>query len=274
MRLTPVIAIFIMSICALHSGAQTLNADYVALADSVDSHIAAGRWSDAERFIVEALRAQPAAKSNYILWSNLAAVRLNQDNFNGAVEACNIGLTTAPRSVVLLGHRASALAALHRNREAIADIDLALSVDSTLLSLRRMRGFLLAAEGEMKLARQDVEAALKADPADPFLIETLGDVEISEGNAKEAVKLYGEAYAIAPSAPLAEKRFAIARAYDFLPSLSTELREAVTKFPDSAMLHLLRAVLFKENYMTEEAQRELKEARRLGLRDARLDGIR
>ena len=51
--------ITLLSLCALHSGAQTLTATYVELADSADRYIRQERWADAERVIVKALRHEP-----------------------------------------------------------------------------------------------------------------------------------------------------------------------------------------------------------------------
>lgn len=72
------------SVCALSSGAQTLTATYIELADSADVYMKNERWGDAERVIVNALRHEPANKSNYMLWSNLGTVRTNMGDYDGA----------------------------------------------------------------------------------------------------------------------------------------------------------------------------------------------
>ena len=90
------------AVCALQMGAQTLTATYVELADSADNYIKHERWADAERVIVKALRHEPANKSNYLLWSNLGTVRTNMGDYNGALQAFDIGLSSAPKEVIVI----------------------------------------------------------------------------------------------------------------------------------------------------------------------------
>ncbi len=74
-KMRKIILSLIMTVCALLSGAQTLPEHAVEYADSADRYIRNENWVDAERMIVNALRLEPANKSNYLLWSNLGIVR-------------------------------------------------------------------------------------------------------------------------------------------------------------------------------------------------------
>ena len=134
-----IILSLIMTVCALLSGAQTLTRTYVEYADSADRYIRNENWVDAERMIVNALRLEPANKSNYLLWSNLGIVRDRIGNTEGALQAFDIGLASAPRSTVLLANRAYTLMKTGRDKEALRDLDLALELDSTLLVPRLSR---------------------------------------------------------------------------------------------------------------------------------------
>ena len=147
-----------MTVCALLSGAQTLTRTYVEYADSADRYIRNENWVDAERMIVNALRLEPANKSNYLLWSNLGIVRDRIGNTEGALQAFDIGLASAPRSTVLLANRAYTLMETGRDKEALRDLDLALEIDSTMLVPRLSRAGLHLNARRLAEARKDYAA--------------------------------------------------------------------------------------------------------------------
>ena len=84
----------LVTICAVLSGmAQT----YIQYVDSADNYIKRENWEAAERMTIAALRLKPANKLNYLLWSNLGDIRTRQQNYEGALEAFEIALASAPR---------------------------------------------------------------------------------------------------------------------------------------------------------------------------------
>ena len=92
-----------VTICAVLSGmAQT----YIQYVDSADNYIKRENWEAAERMTIAALRLKPANKLNYLLWSNLGDIRTRQQNYEGALEAFEIALASAPRKELILNNRA------------------------------------------------------------------------------------------------------------------------------------------------------------------------
>lgn len=248
-------------ICALHSGAQILNTEYVALADSADHYINHKQWKEAERCITQALRLEPANKSNYLLWSNLGMVRCSDDRFEEGIEAYSIGLASAPKSTVLLTNRASALFYKGRLQDALTDLDNALRIDSTLNQARKMRGLTLATIGRREEARRDLDICKAKNPEDVTILEALAEIEIGDKNYETALQLLDKSYSLQPDVHTAETLFTIADACGRLSDYSGELTKASEKYPNSATLHLLRAALYQQMYMTEEAEREIKKAK-------------
>ena len=178
--------ITLLSLCALHSGAQTLTATYVELADSADRYIRQERWADAERVIVKALRHEPANKSNYLLWSNLGVARTEMKNYDGALEAYEIGLAMAPASTALLSNRARTYMAKGDKKEAVADLDKALSLDSTLQWPRKMRGLVRASAGDSEGALSDFRIYINRFGKDAAISEACGDIDVAKGELPAA----------------------------------------------------------------------------------------
>lgn len=244
---------------------QTLTSTYVQLADSADYYISNKLWSDAERVIIKALKHEPANKSNYLLWSNLGIVRENEDNYEGAVEAYTIGLSSAPKSTVLLTNRARALLSLNHREEALEDLEKALTVDSTLQWQSKMRGVLLASLDEDAQALEALEKYTENFGNDPLVLETMGDIYGREGDFDRMIEYYKKSYETEQDSDLLQKMLLTAYAYGMLEDMSEILREGIKKFPRNGTLYLLRAMLNKASYQTDAYESDLKTALNLGV---------
>lgn len=244
---------------------QTLTSTYVQLADSADYYISNKLWSDAERVIIKALKHEPANKSNYLLWSNLGIVRENEDNYEGAVEAYTIGLSSAPKSTVLLTNRARALLSLNHREEALDDLEKALAVDSTLQWQSKMRGVLLASLDEDAQALEALEKYTEKFGNDPLVLETMGDIYGGEGDFDMMIEYYKKSYETEQDSDLLQKMLLTAYAYGKLEDMSEILREGIKKFPRNGTLYLLRAMLNKASYQTDAYESDLKTALNLGV---------
>lgn len=129
----------LVTICAVLSGmAQT----YIQYVDSADNYIKRENWEAAERMTIAALRLKPANKLNYLLWSNLGDIRTRQQNYEGALEAFEIALASAPRKELILNNRAYTYLQMGEAEKALADIDCSLSLDSVQEWPLRIRGSL------------------------------------------------------------------------------------------------------------------------------------
>lgn len=262
MKITSILT-FLISICALHTGAQTFTSTYVELADSADQYIKLGQWHDAERVIIRALRHEPANKSNYLLWSNLSLVRTELENYPGAIEACDIGLTTAPRSTILLTNRARAYMGLGDTSAAIKDLDSALEEDSTLQWPRKMSGILRASKGDLEGAKKDLTIYLESNDQDIDAIETLGDIDAGKGNAEKALARYREAYSLEPNERLLTKLLLTAHAFGLLEEQRDTLIGGMIKYPTNGNLYIFRALLHKSKFENEAAEKDLETAKKL-----------
>lgn len=261
------IFIAITAVCALRMGAQTLTATYVELADSADNYIKDERWADAERVIVKALRHEPANKSNYLLWSNLGTVRTNLSDYNGALQAFDIGLSSAPNSTMLLSNRARTLIAKGDTKEALADLDKALALDSTLQWPRKMRGIIRASTGDLKGAEADLDKYAARYGTDATLLETRGDIALSRGNKEEALADFKEAYNKENEPALLLKLLLTAFYTGKLEEHEDILNQGIANHPRYGDLYILRAAIKKSRYQTSDMEQDLKRAKELGADD-------
>lgn len=262
-----------MTVCALLSGAQTLTRTYVEYADSADRYIRNENWVDAERVIVKALKLEPANKSNYLLWSNLGIVRNRMGDTDGALQAFDIGLASAPRSTVLLANRAYTLIETGRDSEALRDLNLALEIDSTLLSPRLARAGLHLDAKRLSEAGRDYSAAVSMHPDSPGGHEGLGDVASLQGDNRKACEEYAREIAIEDSDRLRFKKILALIGADDINHAEEEMHEAIGKYPRSGELHLMRGVLHKRKYQNTEADIERKLALEYGADPSLVDAM-
>lgn len=264
MNLKPIL-ISATCVCALHSGAQTLTATYVELADSADRYIRQERWSDAERVIVKALRHEPANKSNYLLWSNLGMVRTDMKDYDGALEAYEIGLALAPSSTTLLSNRARTYLAKGDTGSALADLNKALATDSTLRWPRKMRGLTRASAGDTEGALADFAIYTDRFGKDAAICETTGEIAASKGDVDTALQNFREAYGLEPDDALLGKILLSAYIYGRIEEMEDLISEGIRKYPRNGMMYLMRAMLDKAKFQNSAMEQDLKMAREFGI---------
>lgn len=268
------IIIAVISVCALHSGAQTFTREYEALVDSADDCIKNGDWDKAEEFLIKALRREPANKSNYLLWANLGMIRSNKGNDEGALEAFDIGLALAPRSTTLLTGRASSNIALNNNTEALDDLNLALEVDSTLVKARKLRGFVLVETGRIEPALEDLDYYESHFGKDDFISHLKAKAYFVEGKPLKAIDSLKEVYELTQEPDDAVRLLTAVFFYGNPEEYESFISDMIKKFPSNGNMYLFRAMLYKSRFQTDEAENDFKLAETLGADSSLIDLIR
>lgn len=259
------ILFIIISYCVLTSGAQNLTATYVELADSADYYIDRKMWDDAERTIIKALRHEPANKSNYLLWSNLGIVREEKGNYSGAIESYTIGLSSAPRSTVLLTNRARAYLAEGRADEALEDLSAALAADSTLKWPLKMRGIVYVSLGKSDEALKDLINYEERFGKERDVSEIIGDIYNMRGDFEKAFDEYTAANEAESSPDLVIKIATTAYNLGRLEEMSNIVAQAIKDYPREGELYILRALINKARYQTKTYESDIETAKRMGV---------
>ena len=254
MKQVNIIILFLIGVCA-STGAQTLTHRYVELADSADRYMRLERWADAERVIIGALKHEPANPSNWLLWSNLGVVRTHRENYDGAMQAYEIGLAGAPRSTVLLSNRAWTSLAFNRPGDAMADLDATLALDSLQPWPLKMRGLLSMAKSPVK-ARRDLVLADSLAPDDPAVLAAIADLEAADGQIEKAQTYYERSLKLRPDPDVTFRTLLIMTEKGDFRTAQIRTSEALARWPKDPNLHLLRALQHQKNYDFDAELRE------------------
>ena len=236
-------------------GAPTLTHRYVELADSADRYMRLERWGDAERVIIGALKHEPANPSNWLLWSNLGVVRTHRENYEGAMQAYEIGLAGAPRSTVLLSNRAWTSLAFNHPEDAMADLNATLALDSLQPWPLKMRGLLSMAKSPVK-ARRDLALADSLAPDDPAVLAAIADLEAADGQIEKAQTYYERSLKLRPDPDVTFRTLLIMTEKGDFKTAQSRTSEALARWPKDPNLHLLRALQHQRNYDFDAELRE------------------
>lgn len=254
--------------------AQTITNRMAELADSADFYMKRGRWNDAERVIVTALKHEPANPSNWLLWSNLGVVRTNREDFNGALQAYEIGLTAAPKSIVLLSNRAWTLLTMGNEADALADLDDTLSVDSLQSWPLKMRGLLYLGKGKYREARRDLSAASRINERDATVFAALADTDAALGLPDDAIADYEKSLSLEQNPEVLFRLLLLMSSNDNLFRKAEErTTDALHKWPTYGEFHLIKALLLKKKYQNDQAEQEKKLAIKYGVNPSLIDSI-
>ena len=233
---------------------------YIALADSADMYIKNENWMEAEHTIVKALRLEPANFSNSLLFSNLGICRTNRGDYNGALEAFDLGLSIAPGSAVIRNNRAKTYIMMRDYGNALADLDESLRIDSVQEWPLQTRGLLRMRGNDLDGARRDFTLLLKRFPYNFTAMEGLGGIAEAEGKHDEAIKYYDEALKMVDNPETRSARILIKINTERYSDASADIFESISKYPDYSDFYVWRGYLHRLNYRNEEALADKKNA--------------
>lgn len=240
---------------------------YYELADSADHAIGSRQWAEAEKYILEALRLEPAAPGNVMLMSNLGIVQMHRDEPEKAIATLTDALAIAPRSLVILNNRARVYAASGCDREAMRDYCKMIEIDSLSTDALFGRGMLALVDRDMRTAEADFERleTLAPDSRDTHI--AMATLQTLRGQYEEAEMHYT---ALIESEPCDE--YYLGRAVCRIKTgkyteAGEDLSEGIRLNPDNADLYAQQSMLCRLTYRTTEAGLYMRRARQLGYDD-------
>ena len=123
-------------------------------------------------------------------WINLARVRMQKDDFSGALQAADQALTLDPGSADALHQRGRALAGERRNDEALEALTQARTADPENGYIANTLGHFLLTAGRVDEAVPHLEAARDRLPEVAFVRNNLGVAYERQGDLDRAVEEY------------------------------------------------------------------------------------
>ena len=147
---------------AVRLSAQT----YEEWCDRALSAIEHDSLPQAEQYIREALKRDPANARNALLFSNLGLIQRSQHKYDEALESYNFALSMAPRNVVILLNRAALCMELGKYKQAKVDYSLVLDLQLANREALLMRAYIYRQEKDYRSARADYDTLLTHIPQD------------------------------------------------------------------------------------------------------------
>lgn len=237
---------------------------YLDIVGKADTAIIESRWDDAETLLVSAMKMEPGNPSNVLLMSNLGIVRHNAGKDSLALDILNEAHRIAPVSVTVLSNRAKVLRSMGMDIEAYNDYNLILSLDSTLIEPRFMRGMMALYGGDANTAENDFNMLQRIAPDDEYTAIGLASLYSMTDRPHEAIIQYTRLINKTPAIEYYSGRAAMYLVTRQLGDAAADISEGLAIDPDNAELYLYRAYLNKLRYRNDDAEADLRKAIKLG----------
>lgn len=237
---------------------------YMQYADSADIYISGNKWEAAESAILRALKEEPANPANPMLITNLGIVRNRLGHFREAAESFDIVLSRIPNSTVALTGRAESYIGLGQSAGALADLETAIAVDSTLTLPLTMHGYLLLRENRPAEAIGSFGRIIRLDSLDAIGHAGLADCLSALGRNEEAIAEYRQAVKTDDRPEWRFRAGLLLLDKDDIEGAYEQVRGALAKDPRHGETYILLALIHRKRFENSEAQTAEKMAREFG----------
>lgn len=259
---------------AASAGAQT----YQELSDRALAAIEQDSLAQAEDYIRQALKLEPANPRNAFLFSNLGVIQRKQRRYEHALESYTFALNFAPHSVPILLNRAALNLELGRDDAARVDYSLALDKEKDNREALLMRAYIYMKMRDYKSARADYEHLLKLDPSSYNGRLGLATLEQKEGRLPEALSLLnrmideqsGQQTERTQLAVLYVARAGVEQEMQHPESALLDLEEAMRLDSSQAEAYLTRGQIYLSQGKKKQARQDFEKAVSLGVPQAEL----
>ncbi|MDE6390584.1 MAG: tetratricopeptide repeat protein [Duncaniella sp.] len=260
-------SLLIASLCtaALIFGASP----YMDLVEESDKACGECKWEEALRAIDSAIEWEPDNPGNILLLSNKGMIQYNLGLDSLAVATLTEAHKKAPKSVTILSNRARVLTACGRDREAIADYETIMGLDSVNSEARFHHGLLSLRHRDYNSAKADFDWLLANKPDTPESNIAQATMLCALGQYAEAIPYYNHILD-----EIKEPEYYGARAYCHLMTgelqeASDDIAAALEKSPADGELYLYRAALNKMRYRPDDSRKDALRAIELGIEPSR-----
>ena len=183
----------------------------------------------------------------------------------GALQAYEVALIREPQSIAILKARAKTYLKAGRVNDALTDLNSILEIDSISEEPLYIRGRLELANGRYSQALNDFELLNRHYPENPDGSLGIAQCLSQMDKQSDAISYYRHALKLDPSDEC-YKGLASALINTGKEEEAFEIiREAIEQFPRDGLLYLMRGIINKNLYRTQEAASDKKIAVNLGI---------
>ncbi len=235
--------------------------------------------SQAEEYIRQALKLEPANPHNALLFSNLGTIQRRQHQYEQALESYNFALNIAPRTVPILLNRAAIYLELGKNNLAQADYSLVLDLEKDNEEALLMRAYIYMQQRDYKMAKTDYERLLRINPANYNARLGLATLEQKEAKYEEALVILNDMLAAKGEhsqlsdfqrAMLYVARAGVEKDMQHTDMALLDLAEAIHLDESQIEAYLIRGEIYLAQKKKELAKRDFEKAISLGIPQADL----
>ena len=240
---------------------------YFALIDSAQHHINLKQWAIAEKFLLDAIKAEPSNPSNSLLLSNLATMQRRQGKLAEAIKNYSMAIDITPNAVTLLLNRAALYTVIDSIARAQADYERIMELDPNDVESRYNHGMIALNLGDSKTAQQDFDNILRINPNSGMGKQGQGYLNKHAGNYDKAAQCFSEVIKVKPTSTLLANRADCYLATKRLNDASLDIANALELDPDDPYIYVLRAKLNKLRFNRSDMERDIKLAVAHGLNE-------
>ncbi|WP_418697683.1 tetratricopeptide repeat protein [Bacteroides sp.] len=264
-----ILSFFVCSAMALPAFSQT----YQELSERAIAATEQDSLSQAEEYILQALKLEPSNPHNALLFSNLGTIQRRQHQYEQALESYTLALNIAPRAVPILLNRAALYLEEGKDELARIDYSLALDIDKDNLEALLMRAYIYMQQRNYSFARADYECLLKIDPQNYNGLLGLATLEQKEGKYEAALSILNRMIVdggddAQSTAPLYVARAGVENDMKHLDLALMDLEEAIKLNPSLMESYLMRGQIYLSQKKKDLAKRDFEKAVSLGIPQA------
>lgn len=264
MKLLSIVIVVLFTTAPFILLGQDLSADYLASIEHADSLIKECQWDDAEKTLIDAMRANPASPLNVLLMSNVGMLRHYAGRDSAALSILDDAVAMAPKSVTVRNNRATIRVSLNCIDDALADYSESLMLDSMQLDVRRMRCILLMKLGRHNAVTADINFLDRYYSTTPETHEVKALFAIENEDYVDAVSHLGELIKERPLSTYYSMRARCCMKLERLNEASEDIAQALKLDPANGELYLYRALLNKRRFRPDDADADVKLAKKYG----------
>lgn len=246
---------------------------YVILCGEADRAIADEDYETAILRLKDAISIRPGNQSNLLLKSNLAVIYSTLGRDSTALHILDDALAEAPKMPTLLEARGMTLLRLGRDKEALADFENLIKIDSLNTTARFYHGMISLYSGNREDAENDFSILSSVAPDTHDTAIALSTLYSLTQRNREAIPYLEKLIETDPAAEYFATLAGCYLALDNLSEAGATISRGLSLYPKDPELYYYRAWLNRERFLLDEAKEDGKTAIKLGASPARIKAL-
>lgn len=246
---------------------------YFLLIGQSEESLADNDYEAAGLRLVEAMAIEPDNPLNVALLSNLGMIYYYNEQDSLALATLDEAIRRSPRLVGAYENRARVLIGMNHDREAKADYETIIELDSLNVDARFMHGMMSLYDGKLDRAEADFAVLKRIVPLWNKTKLAYATMYSMTDRNREAISLFRELIDREKLPEYYSTYVGCLIAVDSLDEAGKVLGDAIRMFPDDPELYYWRAVLNHKRYMPDDAHDDARRAISLGANPAKVHDI-